>query len=349
VRLGSFRDSALKRHRREAGLLCIVVGACSLSFVWAGQNDDLAHELKVRSRDEGLALVRIQSDWIYVLSLDGQIHSQRNPRDISTAWFSTDARAVAWAIFRLPGNEFSACPQPVIVEMLDRTARWQLPGNIVNVGAMAVSGDGKRVAFDGIYKPEGSGFRATSQNRSRWLKGLQYIDSQANEMRMILSTPDEEDRPTSISFSPDGRQLVYDNRNRIFLYDIKSRSSRSVAEGASPTWSPNGKWIAFRSKDDELVTVDAKTFETKALLRRREIRDTVRWSPDSRYVALTEPSGFGHSAQMVVERIDDHATAVIYVFESDGISDRGFYWITNYDNLSRIVSAMPTIKPCSDF
>src|SRR4051812_12561803 len=86
--------------RREARLLRIVVAACSLGFAWGGQGNDLVNELKARNRDDGLALVRIQSDWIYVLSLDGQIHSQRNPRDISTAWVSTDARAVAWAIFR---------------------------------------------------------------------------------------------------------------------------------------------------------------------------------------------------------------------------------------------------------
>lgn len=343
------QQRALKRRRREGRLLRIVVGACSLSFICGGQSDDLAQELKIRHRDEGLALVRIQSDWIYLLSLDGHMHSQRNPRDISTAWVSTDARAVAWAIFRLPGSEFQACPQPVVVEMLDRSAKWQLPGNIVNVGAMAVSADGKRVAFDGTYKPEGTGFRATSKNRSSWIKGLQYIDSQTNEMTMVLPLPDDGDRPTSISFSPDGRQFVYDYKNRIFLYDTRSRSSRSVAEGASPTWSPNGKWIAFRSRNDELATVDAKTFESKALIGHRKIRTTVRWSPDSRYAALTEPLGLRHSAQMVVERIDDHATTVVYLFESDGIDDFGFYWISNYRNFARIVSDLPPIRPCDHF
>jgi WD40 repeat protein len=340
------QQRALRRRRREARLLRIIIGACSLSLVCGGQSDDLAQELKVRHRDEGLALVRIQSDWIYLLSLDGQIHSQRNPRDISTAWVSTDARAVAWAIFRLPGSEFRSCPQPVVVEMLDRSAKWQLPGNIVNVGAMAVSANGKRVAFDGTYKPEGTGFQAMSKDRSRWIKGLQYIDSQTNEMRMVLALSDDGDRPTSISFSPDGSQFVYDYQNQIFLYDTRSRSSRSIGHGAGPTWSPNGSWIAFRSDNDELVTVDAKTFESKGLIGHRKILSTVRWSPDSRYVVLTEPLGLGYPARMVVERIGDHATAIVYLFESDGIDDFGFYWITDYRNFARIVTDLPSIKSC---
>jgi Tol biopolymer transport system component len=307
----------------------------------------LARELKVKHRDEGLALVRIHSDWIYLLSLDGHIQSQRNPRDISTAWISTDARAVAWAIFRLKENEFPACPDPVIVEMLGSSEKWQLPGNMVNVAAMAVSADGKRVAFDGTYKPKGTGFTAsTAKERSRWIKGLQYIDSQTNDMTTILPLSDDEGRVTSINFSPDGDQFIYDYRNTIYLFDTRSRSSRSISEGASPTWSPNGKWIGFRSRNDELMTLDAKTFQRKALVGHRKTRTPVLWSPDSRYVAFAEPLDPGYSSQMVVERIEDQATAVVYRFESDGISNLGFYWITNYSTFLRRVSELPAIKAC---
>ncbi len=135
-------------------------------------------------------------------------------------------------------DRFAACPFPVIVEVLDQSERWQIPGNVANIQAMAVSSTGKEVAFDGTYTPEGA--TSTPGNHGR-TTGLQYIDSTSNTVRLIPSLSEGPERVTAISFSPDGSQFVYDHNNRIFVYNVSSGSSRIVTAGASPTWSPNGK------------------------------------------------------------------------------------------------------------
>lgn len=345
-------------NRRALPLVTLAWGGfLSLNLACQTPQGDLLQELKRRREQEGLALIRIQSNWMYTLSFDGQVQDVPNPREISNAWFSGDGRTVVWDIHRWPGKEFSACPAPVTVEMLDEPGSRQLPGNVVNVQAMAVSSDGKHVAFDGTYRSQATGFLAMPKNHVRSIVGLQYVDLTTNTMKLVLplSGPD---RVTSISFSPDGTQFVYDYKSRIYIYNTSSGSSRPLAAGQSPTWSPNGKWIALRLENGDAVTLDAATFETTALIGRRKIQTSVLWSPDSQYVAFAEPLGLisnvlhgrnplsGAPAQMVVERIEDHATAVIYLFQFEGIDDRGFYWIPDYRAFMPTASNFPALKAC---
>jgi hypothetical protein len=177
-------------------------------------------------------------------------------------------------------------------------------------------------------------------------------------MRLILPLLEDANRVTSISFSPNGEKFVYDYKNRIYVYNVGGETSHEVGAGASPTWSPDGKWIAFRSEDGEAVTLDSATYQTKAVIGRRQIRTSVHWSPDSRYIMVAEPLGpisnllhgrnpiFGPTAQMVVERIDDHATAVVYLLQSEGFWDGGFYWIPDYRAFMRTASNAPVSKAC---
>lgn len=314
-------------------------------------------ELKHRGQVDGLALVQVQTNFLDLLSFGGELQGLSNPRGLSRAWFSGDGRAVVWNIFTMRKDRIAACPFPVIVEVLGEPERWQLPGNLVNVRTMAVSSSGKQVAFDGTYIPERAA-ALTPRNSSGSVTGLQYIDSRSNAVRLILPLPEGPEGATSISFSPDGTQFVYDYHERIFVYDTGSGSSRAVGAGASPTWSPNGKWIAFRSKNEEATTLNASTFETEAVIGKRKIQAGVHWSPDSRYIMVVEPLDLASSllktrapflpptAQMVVERIEDHATDVVFMFDPDSIQDRGFYWIPDYRSFMRAASTLPTIKPC---
>jgi WD40 repeat protein len=271
------------------------------------------------------------------------------------AWFSADGKATAWSIHNWPGERSSACSSPVIVEVLDRPGSWQLPGSIINIRAMAVSSDGTRSAFDGTYQPAGP--RAV-RGRLHRTTGLHYADSQTNAMRLILPLLDDANRVTSISFSPNGEKFVYDYKNRIYVYNVGEANSHEVGAGAGPTWSPDGKWIAFRSEDGEAVTLDSATYRSKAVIGRRQIRTSVHWSPGSRYIMVAEPLGpisnllhgrnpiFGPTAQMVVERIDDHATVVVYFFQPEGFWDNGFYWIPDRRAFIQTASNAPAIKAC---
>jgi Periplasmic component of the Tol biopolymer transport system len=318
----------------------------------------LAHELKRRG-DEGLALVRLQDNLMGLLPLGNEWQTLLNPRGVSSAWFSGDGKTVVWGIYQSQQEQLATCPWPVVVEVLNEPGYWQLPGNILNIRAMAVSSDAKQVAFAGSFKPEGV-FDPALPKRARWITGLQYIDSKSNKTSLILPFEEQSREVTSISFSPDGTQFVYDYKNRIFVYDVGSGSSRQITSGTNPTWSPNGKWIAFRSLSGEAVAVNATTFQTETIFGRRKIKTSVHWSPDSRYVAMAEPISpasnlvrgrnpvWGPIAQMIVERLEDHATAIVHLFDPEGADDRGVYWIPDQSAFMRMASKFPSIKACDE-
>src|SRR6202012_1163203 len=117
----------------------------------------------------------------------------------------------------------------------------------------------------------------------------------------------------------------------IYVYDLRSSDSKKIARGYNPTWSPNGRWVSFRSSNG-----------AGALLRRSGPVDTrlaglfssikllgqVIWSPDSRYILVAEPSGpienilagqspLGPTGKMVVYRLADGAHSVISWIDSD--------------------------------
>jgi WD40 repeat protein len=341
------------------------VAAVLVSILSAGQQG-LEQELKTRSENEGLALVQAQSNWLNLLQFgdhleltaqpgdhpisDGYMTSMRNPRDFSTAWFSSDGKVVAWNIYRIMSEQFKPCPYPVIVEMLDSGKSWQLPGNLINVPAISVSPDGNGLAFDGTFRPAATGAAQTT--------GLHYFESKTNTIRLILPLSEGHSRVNSISFAPDGSRFAYGYQNRIYIYDVVSATSRIVAPGDHVTWSPNGRWITFRSMKGQAETLNASTFQPVELIRHWRILDRVVWSPDSRYVAVTEEVGmienllhwrnpiFGPEQKMIVERIEDHASAIVYLSPFEGFSVSGFYWVADYRSFMQAASRFPVVEAC---
>jgi hypothetical protein len=181
-------------------------------------NSELSEELRKRGLAEGLALARTTAGnhW-EIVPFNGEARTIDNPRGVSGAWFDGTGRTVAWNVGSWPGEGFSECPNPVIVETVEGTRLWQLPGNVINSAAIAVSADGRRVAFDGTYKPNGTGFLNTTSNRQRWVTGLQLADRSTNSVFLILPLKDSFDGTTPeyvgwISWAPDGNRFVYEFR-----------------------------------------------------------------------------------------------------------------------------------------
>ncbi len=85
------------------------------------------------------------------------------------------------------------------------------------------------------------------------------------------------------SWSPDGKQVVYQELGKLMIYiiNIDGTGKRLLLErGANPIWSPDGKWILCGGR---LITLDGKV-----IVNIKVPGSFSRWSPDMKYLLSRE-------------------------------------------------------------
>ena len=225
----------------------------------------------------------------------------------------------------------------MIIEAPYGTEKWHLSGSVINAIA-GVSPDGESLAFWGTYKPPGSGILNTQENRAKWVTGLQYASRQT-PVNLVFGGPTpsfgtERDRGypvSSISWSPDGHAFTYDYQGKVYIYKVPTKTSVQIAYGSEPEWSPNGRWITFRSPESIASAIDPISRQTRDLFGHRKILSGVHWSPDSRYVLLSEQFSFLSNllhfrnpfltGVMLVIRLEDGASAPIGWLGLESLND----------------------------
>ncbi len=238
---------------------------------------------------------------IYMAETDGSQRSKltsytENPVRSLTA--NADGSLLAYSydgeIYTLrPGGE----PQKVNVEITTDLFDPDIVKRYVSAGAdnMEVSPTGEEVAFT--------------------LRGDIYVTSVKYETtKRITDTPAQE---RNMSFSKDGRTLVYDSERdgiwQLFTAKIKDDNEKSFAYATEiveeplyrsektaqqPVFSPDGKKVAFLSDRCELKVIDMDTKEVNTALDGKynySYSDgdiTFVWSPDSKWL-LVDYMGVG--------------------------------------------------------
>ncbi len=109
---------------------------------------------------------------------------------------------------------------------------------------------------------------------------------------------------TSLGWSPDGDRIALVTRNSgrevLVVYNVRKRKvEREMALGLdemfSPTWSPDGEWIAFeglREARSNLYKVAAKGDSLVQLTHDRWATFQPAWSPDGRRIAFVTDRGY---------------------------------------------------------
>ncbi len=193
---------------------------------------------------------------------------------------------------------------------------------------IALSPDGKEVAFV--------------------MHGDVYVTStQYNTTKRITDTPEQE---RNVSFSPDGRSLVYaSERNgawQIYTAKIKNANEKQftyctdieeeqiVKTGATsqyPTFSPNGKEVAYYEDRATLRIVNLKTKDIRTVLDGKynySYSDGdiwFEWSPDSKWL-LTSYIGTGgwNNSDIALVKADGKE---VHNLTNSGYSDGNGKWV----------------------
>jgi hypothetical protein len=164
--------------------------------------------------------------------------------------------------------------------------KWRTYGDFSQIHATAISGDGSRVAF----------IADEADSDTRGLLLLNIGNGQITNLAKIVAV--------TVSWSPDGRELVLgtpggDTPPQIKIFDISSRSTRELAEGNWPSWSPSGDWIAYFDRSNKkvhLVHPDGTGRRIVknvggSLLAYRAFGGEPVWSPDEKKLLLNEYKG----------------------------------------------------------
>jgi hypothetical protein len=298
----------------------------------------LAQELQQRSASEGLALLRIRGNWIES-ALGGGSTPTRNPKGNSLAWFSANGDFVVWWILN-SGVINHACPGSIAVTRRDGKLLWQLPGGFSGgqtlIQTLGLSRDGRRVALYAATVNDGDAWHATGPT------GLSLLWVDIATMKMIqIGDPSSDQDVGSIGWAPNGDSFVFDRAGKIFIHDAKLHRTSAVADGKDPTWSPDGKQIAFRTGGGKAAALDPTTFKQRELIGGRRILSPIEWSPDSQYVVASEPASVGDkvfhgdptiAAITRVYKLSDMSSVTVDTPNIDSLDDRGrwWFWILDY-------------------
>jgi Tol biopolymer transport system component len=244
----------------------------------------------------------------------------RDNRDGAPSWSPDGARIVF-------ATEHGTRPADIAVMEADGSARVTLVASPANDTSPAFSPDGRRIAFssdrDGsseIYvmdadgtnvqrltqDPANDGAPAWSPDGAR-LAFMSDRDMRASADIYTMNAADGSDlqRVTrdlsnwAPQYSPDGRSLALQIDQDVALVDLASgvirRLTRAPSDGMNPTWSPDGRQLAFvttRNGHAEIFIMNADGTEQRSLasMPRVNLVDP-RWSPrGDRIVFVALPS-----------------------------------------------------------
>jgi len=143
--------------------------------------------------------------------------------------------------------------------------------------------------------------------------------------------------PSSLTWSPDGRTLIYSMMGSLWRQDLDSGTAVQLTDGPGydyqPDWSPDGSQVAFvRYLNDamELNVLDLATGSVTALTAEGAVNLEPRWSPDGSKLAFVSTRDNGRFNLYVGDVAEDVLIANRLLEERRSEVER--YYYSAYDH-----------------
>ena len=292
-------------------LPAVLIGALVILNACGADDPGLREELRNKSAANGLALAGASGNSIIVIPFD--VDARYFESDYASVAFGKAGRVVLWWNRR----DFFDFSGEFVIESIDGKQITAVRPPTGGFHAAGLSENASRLAFLGTLR---------GKNAPRGLYWASFDFSSSGLVDPEAGYPD---------WSPGGGALVYEKEGHIYLFDVSSSSSKPLVSGQYPTWSPNGKLIAFVAPDGRASLVTTEGVPTSWPLNTHRPISPLRWSPDGRYVSFSEalPSAFGlvdAASHLLVCRVSDGKTITVRTFNSEAVNFQAFQWIVEY-------------------
>lgn len=276
-------------------------------FQWSPDASRLLFVSGIKTSSDGGKQHRdINVPWILDLrtkNLEPVVKLREDRNYIRADWLHDERRILTWVI---TGKD-------------PDVAWWAGVGPIVRKG-----GDSRLIILDlkskqevTVWQSKHGYFYACSPARDEFLiwSGNYYLISADGKIRLKIKGTDT---PDKMSFSPDGNKIAVYAAGKLEIIDRNTKARKVLYTKGGSTrelaWSPDGKWIAFRESQNEIVsydppvvdsgwTVTAVNVETKTVhefpveVYKQGIYsftpDILGWTKDSRNLVLSVPEYIG--------------------------------------------------------
>jgi WD40 repeat protein len=294
--------------------------------------EPLAAELKSRSGSEGLGLASFLSNsGLNVMYFDGSTESRLvrvtgldglydiEPRSqlilgYSGGPFNPPGGDIVRGLFTMDAKLFSVDGRPPRPVRFPRyPIRAVLSPDLGSLAVLSYTDDG-RISL--LYGP-------LDWSSARKVYSVEKTDQQAHSLNF----------DDNYSWSPGGASLTYSLEARIYIFNLATNTSKNVAEGIAPCWSPDGKAIAYRSRSQDLMLYNPLTGTTHRLSRWFSVVGFPRWSPDAKYLFFVQSNLLLvlrnlrtlPTTEFMVMRVSDGETVSVAA-RGDG-DNRRFFWV----------------------
>ncbi len=171
--------------------------------------------------------------------------------------------------------------------------------------------------------PEGQGEIVLENGSTLWLLDLATTQTRkidvvvpGDKPKLRATQVDVSNAIASANLSPSAKRMVVEARGDIWTLPVKEGTPRNLTRSngiaeRSPSWSPDGQWIAYFSDATGEYELYLKQSdgrgETKQLTQDGQaFRYSPTWSPDSKHIVFTDKTGaiYLHSIDGETKRVD---------------------------------------------